>query len=52
MQVKPHVKGADYSFEPLFKKAYGEDKVEEYVQLWTESLASPQVGYAVIQSES
>jgi len=50
--MDPVIKGTDYSFEPLFKKAYGEDKVEEYVQLWDESLASPQVGYAVIQSES
>ena len=42
--------GADYEIPSILKKAYGEDKGEEYYRLWTESLASPQVGYRLIQS--
>ena len=48
--MDPVIEGADYKILSLLKKAYGEDKAEEYVQLWNESLVSPQVGYELIQS--
>ena len=48
--MDPVIEGADYNILSLLKKAYGEDKAEEYVQLWNESLVSPQVGYELIQS--
>ena len=48
--MDPVIEGADYDILSLLKKAYGEDKAEEYVQLWNESLVSPQVGYVLIQS--
>ncbi len=48
--MDPVIEGADYDFLSLLKKAHGEDKAEEYVQLWNESLVSPQVGYELIQS--
>lgn len=48
--MDPVIEGADYDILSLLKKAYGEDKAEEYLQLWNESLVSPQVGYELIQS--
>ena len=48
--MDPVIEGADYDILSLLKKAYGEDKAEEYVQLWNESLVSPQIGYELIQS--
>jgi len=48
--MDPVIEGTDYGILSLLKKAYGEDKAEEYVQLWNESLVSPQVGYELIQS--
>jgi hypothetical protein len=48
--MDPLIEDADYDILSLLTKAYGEDKAEEYIQLWGESLASPQVGYALIQS--
>ncbi|MHC4434722.1 MAG: hypothetical protein ACYTBS_23025 [Planctomycetota bacterium] len=48
--MAPLVEGADYDILNLLTKAYGEDKAEEYIQLWGESLASPQVGYDLVQS--
>ena len=48
--MDPVIEGPDYDILSLLKKAYGEDKAEEYVQLWNESLVSPQVGYELIQS--
>lgn len=48
--MDPLIEGADYTFMGLFTKAYGEEKAKEYVQLWDDALASPQVGYSVIQS--
>ena len=48
--MDPLVEGADYDILSLLKKTYGEDKAEEYIQLWGESLASPQVGYDLFQS--
>ena len=48
--MDPLIKGADYNILNLLKKAYSEDKAEEYYQLWIDSLASPQTGYEVTQS--
>ncbi len=48
--MDPLVEGADYDILSLLEKAYGEDKAEEYIQLWNESLAGPQVGYDLVQS--
>ncbi len=48
--MDPVIEGSDYEILSLLKKTYGEDKAEEYLKLWSESLASPQVGYEVIQS--
>jgi len=48
--MDPLVEDADYDIQSLLIKAYGEDKAEEYIQLWGESLASPQVGYDLFQS--
>jgi hypothetical protein len=48
--MDPVIEGADYDISSLLKKAYGEEKAEEYDRLWDESLASPQVGYELVQS--
>ena len=48
--MDPHIESADYDIPRLLKKAYGEEQGEEYIQLWGESLAGPQVGYELIQS--
>ena len=48
--MDPVIEGADYNILSLLKKAYGEDKGEEYFQLWNESLVSSQVGHTLIQS--
>jgi hypothetical protein len=48
--MDPLVVGGDYSFDGL-KHIYGEEQAQVYLQLWEEALASPQVGYEVVQSE-
>ena len=48
--MDPLVEGADYDIMGLLTKAYGEEKAEEYVLFWGETLASPQVGYDLTQS--
>ena len=48
--MDPVIEGAEYGILNLLKEAYGEDKAAEYAQLWDDSLASPQVGYEVIQA--
>jgi hypothetical protein len=48
--MDPLVEDADYDIVSLLTKAYGQEKAEEYVQLWGETLAGPQVGYDLIQS--
>ncbi len=48
--MDPVIEGADYDILGLLTKAYGEEQAKQYVQLWEESLASPQVGYSLIQS--
>ena len=48
--MDPGLEGGDYDMLSLLKKAYGEEKGEEYYRLWTDSLVSSQVGYSFIQS--
>ena len=48
--MDPLVEDADYDILSLLTKAYGKEKAEEYVQLWGENLAGPQVGYDLFQS--
>ncbi len=47
--MDPLVVGGDYSFDGL-TDVYGAEKAREYLQLWQDTLASPQVGYEVVQS--
>jgi hypothetical protein len=47
--MDPLVVGGDYSFDGL-TDFYGAEKAQEYLQLWADALASPQVGYEVVQS--
>jgi len=48
--MDPLVEGADYTFLGLLTKAYGEELAKEYIKLWEEAEASPQVGYSLIQA--
>ena len=48
--MDPVIEDADYDILSLLKKAYGEEQAEEYILLWSESLAGPQVGYDLFQS--
>jgi len=46
----PVLPDADYSIANLLKQAYPAEQVPEYEQMWDDSLASPQVGYEVVQT--
>ena len=48
--MDPLLEGADYTFLGLLTKAYGEEQAKEYIKLWEEAEASPQVGYSLIQA--
>jgi hypothetical protein len=48
--MDPVIEGADYEILSLLRKVYGDEKAEEYIKLWSESLASPQAGYELIQA--
>lgn len=48
--MDPYIEGADYRIESLLKQAYGEEKAQEYNQMWLDSLAEPQSGYEVTVS--
>jgi hypothetical protein len=48
--MDPVIEGADYNIESLLKQVYGEEKAQEYNQIWFDTLAEPQVAYEVIQS--
>ena len=48
--MDPLIEGADYTFLGLLTKAYGEEQAKEYIKLWEEAEASPQVGYSLIQA--
>ena len=48
--MDPLLEGTDYTFLGLLTKAYGEEQAKEYIKLWEEAEASPQVGYSLIQA--
>lgn len=48
--MDPVIEGADYEILSLLRKVFGDEKAEEYIKLWSESLASPQAGYELIQA--
>jgi len=48
--MDPLLEDADYTFLGLLTKAYGEEQAKEYLKLWEEAEASPQVGYSVTQA--
>ncbi len=48
--MDPLIEGADYTYLGLLTKAYGEEQAKEYIKLWEEAEASPQVGYSLIQA--
>jgi hypothetical protein len=48
--MDPLIEGADYTFLGLLTKAYGEEQAKQYIKLWEEAEASPQVGYSVTQA--
>ena len=48
--MDPLIEGADYSFEGLLTKAYGEEHTKEYLKLWEDAAAGPQIGYVLTQA--
>ncbi len=48
--MDPAVTDGEYSFEKLLPLAYPSEQVKEYLKLFYESLATPQVGYTVTQT--
>jgi hypothetical protein len=48
--MDPLIEDADYTFDGLLTKAYGEEQAKEYLKLWEESAAGPQVGYVLTQA--
>ncbi len=49
--MDPVITNANYQVMYYLKKGYGEEKAKEYSKMFEECYASPQVGYALIQSE-
>ena len=47
--MDPLVVDGDYSFDGL-AHFYGTEQAQAYIALWEEALASPQIGYEVMQS--
>jgi len=48
--MDPLIEDADYTFLGVLTKAYGEEQAKEYIKLWEEAEASPQVGYSLTQA--
>jgi hypothetical protein len=48
--MDPLLEDADYTFLGLLTEAYGEGQAKEYLKLWEEAAASPQVGYTLTQA--
>ena len=46
----PVLPDAEYNIVKLLTQAYPAEQVTEYLQVWDDSLASPQVGYEVVQT--
>ena len=44
------ITGGDYDIESLLKKIYGEPKANEYIQMYNETTAAPQIMYSEVQS--
>lgn len=49
--MDPLIKGNDYQFLPQLTRAYGEAKAREYQQMFEDTQAKPQVGYAQKQGK-
>jgi hypothetical protein len=48
--MDPVIEEGNYQILDILQKVYGDQQGEEYYKLWKEPLASPQVGYGVMQS--
>ena len=48
--MDPVVKDGIYSFEKILSLDYSPEETAVHLKLWNDSLASPQVGYEVIQA--
>lgn len=48
--MDPVIQGGNYDIPEILKKAHGDEQGEAYLKQWTESLASPQVGFGLKQS--
>jgi hypothetical protein len=46
----PLLPDGEYGIVELLKQVYPAEQVTEYLQVWDDSLASPQVGYEVVQT--
>jgi hypothetical protein len=46
----PRIPGASYEPIDYLVKMYGQEKAEEYIHLFTDSMAKPQTGYVAVQS--
>ena len=44
------IAGGDYDIDSLLKKIYGEEKANEYIQMYNETTAGPQTAYREVQS--
>jgi hypothetical protein len=49
--MDPVIQGANYQFSYYLKKKYDEEKTKEYLKMVNECYATPQTGYAVVQSQ-
>ncbi|WP_018616588.1 hypothetical protein [Segetibacter koreensis] len=48
--MDPVISSADYGIENLIKKMYDDQKADEYIKMYHETIASEQVFYEVVQS--
>jgi hypothetical protein len=48
--IDPLLESSDYSILNVLTKAYGEEQAKEYMKLWDEAEASPQVQYLLVQA--
>ena len=49
--MDPRLPGFTYEMKSYLVKMYGEEKAEEYLSLWFDSVDRPQTGYTVVQSQ-
>lgn len=50
MLLDPVLPDEDYRLAPLLERAYGVERGREHMQEFTDALATPQVGYQLVQS--